>query len=125
MSATLTWFKDYSVEEKGYIKTKFHDADEQSIGYRYITVLNDIFKQIRCVPQIEMFDDNEDGFTAERIEKQMILPNDMVEICDTLLSDAQKFIEPYLNGQPMTDIIEWISMIREKSVQGYYVAFVD
>ena len=126
MCLILTWFKEYSVEDVGYMKISFHKGDDYSFCYHNAFTLNQIFGQIRNIPRLESFENDEGLLVSEvinQIEDILIPPKDMVEVCNILLSDVNIFIKPCLNEQPLEYMVDYVEMIKKKSEQGYYVVF--
>lgn len=130
MGLTLTWFKEYSVKDKGLIKVSYHDAGEYSFCHANANAVLCTFGQIKCIPKMETLFVKEEGFTVNEVKKEfeskLIPPNDMIKICETLLSDIPRFIKPYFNKESMDtveDLVDDVRMIKEKSEQGYYVVF--
>ena len=130
MGLTLTWFKEYSIKDEGLIKVSYHDAGEYSFCYANANAVLCTFGQIKYIPTLENLFEKEEGYTTNEVKKEieskLILPNDMVKICKTLLSDVPRYIEPYFNEESMDtveDLVDDVRMIKEKSEQGYYVVF--
>lgn len=130
MGLSLIWFKGYIVKDDGmYMNISFKDTDKYHMCYSNANIVSHMFKQIKSIPSIGDFE-NVDKLTVneviKQIEDELISPQDMVKICNTLLSDVSKFIEPYFNKDKMDDIndlISYINMIKRHSEEGYYFAF--
>ena len=128
MGKLLSWFKKYSVEDKGYIKISFHDGGDYDFCYANAHTIQCVFGQIRHIPSLDTLLENEEKLTVNEvikgIESELVLPKDMLGICNDLLSDITKFIEPYSTEScPMDSLVSYVNMIKEKSEHGYYVVF--
>ena len=130
MGLTLTWFKEYGVIDGDLIKVRFCGGDEYDFCFANADAVMRTFGHIKRIPKMETLFDKEDGFTVNKVEKEfeskLIPPNDMIKICETLLSDIPRFIEPHFNKESMDtveDLVNYVHMINEKSEQGYYVVF--
>lgn len=123
MGKTRHIFKDFQIKKYDHFyEIKFDDDIGESICYSHASLLQSIFEQINFhIPVIDEYGNLNENITKDFIKSKLIRPGEITNACIILLSNKEKYIEPFDNSEKYIE--ESIKFIMDKSNQGYYIIF--